>query len=317
MSPEGRRGVQAASRCVGCGVVWPLPISEVMGSAAKRSFHSRGVSCATSFAGWLATRWSTSTSQVQGSTPWRRQVAMRLWMIPTCSAPSSVQQNSQLRRPMGMTRSARSRWLFREPGYSGMASEVGGARAFRCDFSGIITNCAIPLRRDSIAALEAWREECGREPCSPVFVNRHGRPLTHDSLAYLLNRNLEVARRNAPSLQGKRVTPHTLRHTAAMELLHNDVDRATIALWLGHESVETAYIYLHSDLQPKERAMARTSPLDLPVRTYRPDEAVPGLLNSLRLFRKNHTERPACQGLPKPFRNNRVPGITRIIPDSE
>ena len=190
-----------------------------------------------------------------------------------------------------------------------MASEVGGARAFRCDFSGIITNCAIPLRRDSIAALEAWREECGREPCSPVFVNRHGRPLTHDSLAYLLNRNLEVARRNAPSLQGKRVTPHTLRHTAAMELLHNDVDRATIALWLGHESVETAYIYLHSDLQPKERAMARTSPLDLPVRTYRPDEAVPGLLNSLRLFRKNHTERPACQGLPKPFRNNRVPGI--------
>lgn len=148
---------------------------------------------------------------------------------------------------------------------------LGKGRKMRC----------IPLRRDSIAALKAWREECDREPCSPVFVNRHGRPLTHDSLAYLLNRNLEAARRNAPSLQGKRVTPHTLRHTAAMELLHNDVDRATIALWLGHESVETTYIYLHSDLQLKERAMARTSPLDLPVRTYRPDDAVLDFLNSL------------------------------------
>lgn len=140
---------------------------------------------------------------------------------------------------------------------------------------------SIPLRRDSVAALRAWLTERGGEACDPIFPNQRGRPLTHDSFDYLLARNLAVAQADCPSLGDKRVTPHTLRHSAAMELLHNGVDRATIALWLGHESVETTYIYLHADLELKERAMARTTSVGTSMKRYEPQDIVLGFLNSL------------------------------------
>ncbi len=140
---------------------------------------------------------------------------------------------------------------------------------------------SIPLRRDSVSALRAWLKERGGEPHDRIFPNQRDRPLTHDSVDYLLARNLAVARVDCPSLEGKRVTPHTLRHSAAMELLHNGVDRATIALWLGHESVETTYLYLHADLELKERAMARTTPAGTPIKKYEPQDHVLAFLNSL------------------------------------
>ena len=94
-----------------------------------------------------------------------------------------------------------------------------------------------PLRKDASAMLKAWlKERCG-EPDDPVFPNQRGRSLSHDSLDYLLAKHLSTARVECPSLKQKRVTPHCLSHTAAMELLTNGVDRAVIALWLGHESV--------------------------------------------------------------------------------
>ena len=79
----------------------------------------------------------------------------------------------------------------------------------------------------------------------------------------------------------KRVSVHSLRHSCAMELLHSGVDRAVIALWLGHESVETTYIYLHADLTLKEQAMARTTPSHMPPARYRPEDDVLAFLNSL------------------------------------
>ena len=93
--------------------------------------------------------------------------------------------------------------------------------------------------------------------------------------------HLAVAQAACPSLKKKRVTPHVPRHTAAMDLLQNGVDRAVIALWLGHESVETTYIYLHADLNLKEKALAKTAPLQTPPNRYRPDDAVLKFLNSL------------------------------------
>ena len=140
---------------------------------------------------------------------------------------------------------------------------------------------SIPLRRDSVTALRAWLKERGGEPYDRVFPNQRSRPLTHGSFDYLLARNLAVARAACASLADKRVTPHTLRHGAAMELLQAGVDRATIALWLGHESVETTYIYLHADLELKERAMARTTPAGTPMRRYEPQDKVLAFLNSL------------------------------------
>ena len=138
-----------------------------------------------------------------------------------------------------------------------------------------------PLRKDASAMLKAWlKERCG-EPDDPAFPNQRGRSLSHDSLDYLLAKHLATARAECPSLKQKRVTPHCLRHTAAMELLTNGVDRAVIALWLGHESVDSTYVYLHADLKLKEQAMAKTTSSGMQPTRYQPDDAVLAFLNSL------------------------------------
>lgn len=89
------------------------------------------------------------------------------------------------------------------------------------------------------------------------------------------------AAEQCPSLKSKRVTPHVLRHSAAMQLLQNGVDRTVIALWLGHESVETTQMYIHADIQLKERAMAKTSPVGVPAGRYRPNDELLAFLESL------------------------------------
>ena len=162
---------------------------------------------------------------------------------------------------------------------AGVSSLVRGAH-LRCHDKGRKERCT-PLRKDAAAALRNWLEELRGEPDTPVFPNQRGGSLSHDGLDYLLAQHLAVARAVCPSLKKKRVTPHVLRHTAAMDLLQNGVDRAVIALWLGHESVETTYVYLHADLKLKEKAMAKTTPSQLPPNRYRPDDDVLAFLNSL------------------------------------
>ena len=157
---------------------------------------------------------------------------------------------------------------------------LGPGAHLRCLGKGRKQRCT-PLRKDSAAALAAWLEERRGSPETPVFPNQRGGQLSHDGLAHLLTKHLPAARKECPSLQKKRVTPHVLRHTTAMELLQNGVDRSVIALWLGHESVETTYVYLHADLKLKEDAMAKTTPSQLPLDRYRPDDEVLAFLNSL------------------------------------
>jgi site-specific recombinase XerD len=94
-------------------------------------------------------------------------------------------------------------------------------------------------------------------------------------------RHAAAAARHCPSLAGKHVTPHTLRHTTAMQLLQRGVDRSVIALWLGHESMETTQIYLHADLALKEKALARTSETGLPLGRYHPADALLSFLEGL------------------------------------
>ena len=157
---------------------------------------------------------------------------------------------------------------------------LGAGAHLKCQGKGRKERCT-PLRKDAAAALRAWLKERRGDAADPVFPNQRGGPLSHDGLGYLLAKHLAKAQAHCPSLKNKRVTPHTLRHTGAMELLQNGVDRAVIALWLGHESVETTYIYLHADLQLKEQAMAKTSPSHLRPQRYRPDDAVLSFLRSL------------------------------------
>ena len=157
---------------------------------------------------------------------------------------------------------------------------LGTGAHVRCEGKGRKERCT-PLRKDSVAALRTWLGERRGAPEAPVFPNRRGGALSHDGLAYLLAKHVAVAQETCPSLTGKRVTPHVLRHSAAMELLQNGVDRSVIALWLGHESVETTYVYLHANLKLKEAAMAKTTPAEVPPNRYRPDDQLLAFLNSL------------------------------------
>ena len=97
----------------------------------------------------------------------------------------------------------------------------------------------------------------------------------------LVARHQRSAEDRCPSLKRKRVTPHVLRHTAAMQLLRHGIDRSVIALWLGHESVETTQIYLHADLRQKEGALAKVTPLDMPPGRFRPDDELLAFLEGL------------------------------------
>ena len=158
--------------------------------------------------------------------------------------------------------------------------QFGAGAHVRCHGKGRKERCT-PLRKDAAKVLRAWLTERRDEPREPVFPNQRGGPLSHDSLSYLLSKHVATARARCPSLVRKRVSAHSLRHSCAMELLHNGVDRAVIALWLGHESVETTYIYLHADLKLKEQAMARTPHVHMPPARYRPDDDVLAFLNTL------------------------------------
>ena len=158
--------------------------------------------------------------------------------------------------------------------------QLGAGAHVRCHGKGRKERCT-PLRKDAAAALQAWLKERRGESTDPVFPNQRGGSLSHDSLGYLLSKHLVTARARCPSLAKKRVSFHSLRHSCAMELLQSGVDRAVIALWLGHESVETTYIYLHADLTLKEQAMARTTPSRMPPARYRPDDDVLAFLNRL------------------------------------
>ena len=148
---------------------------------------------------------------------------------------------------------------------------LGKGRKLRCT----------PLRKDTVALLRAWLRERQGEPSDPAFPNAHGSALSHDGLQYLLAKHLATARCHCPSLDHKHVTPHVLRHTAAMDLLQHGADRSTIALWLGHESIETTAIYLHADPKLKEQALAKTTPTSVQSRRYRPADRLLAFLKSL------------------------------------
>ena len=140
---------------------------------------------------------------------------------------------------------------------------------------------ATPLTASTVAVLDAWLDERGVEAHQPLFPTRQGTALSRYGVTVLVARHVKVAAECCPSLATKKVSPHVLRHTAAMRLLHAGVDTSVIALWLGHESVETTQIYLHADLTLKERALARTTPTQGSPGRYRPPDRLLAFLENL------------------------------------
>ncbi|MDQ6744977.1 MAG: site-specific integrase [Actinomycetota bacterium] len=140
---------------------------------------------------------------------------------------------------------------------------------------------ATPLTSQTVAVLREWLKERAGQPNQPLFPTSRGRALSRDAVALLVAKHASNAGRSYPTLKNKTVSPHTLRHTAAMNLLHAGVDSAVIALWLGHESVEATQIYLHADMAIKERALARTTPPNSIPGHYRPPDTLLAFLEAL------------------------------------
>ncbi|MGO9360802.1 MAG: tyrosine-type recombinase/integrase [Xanthobacteraceae bacterium] len=138
-----------------------------------------------------------------------------------------------------------------------------------------------PLRRDTAKVIESWLKEWRGDPEQPLFPSMRGDKLSRDALEHLVRKHSETAARSCPSLAAKRVSPHTLRHSTAMELLQHGVDQSVIALWLGHESVETTQIYLHADMRLKEQALSRVAAPATSSGRYRPDDQLLAFLESL------------------------------------
>jgi integrase/recombinase XerD len=138
-----------------------------------------------------------------------------------------------------------------------------------------------PLTGSTATALKNWLNEQNPGPDTPLFPTRRGTTLSRDAIEHRLTHYTARAAQGCPSLRGKAITAHVLRHTTAMRLLHAGVDTSVIALWLGHESVDTTQIYLHADLQLKEKALARTRPPHTRTGRYQPPDTLLTWLETL------------------------------------
>jgi len=157
---------------------------------------------------------------------------------------------------------------------------LGTGAHVRCVGKGRKERCT-PLAKTTVAVLNAWMREPLKRNTEMLFPNATGGRLSPDSVADLLSKHVALACESCPSLRKKHVTPHVLRHSMAMGLLQAGVDRAVIALWLGHESVETTQIYLEANLAMKEEILAKTTPPGgLPGR-YRPGDELLAFLQNL------------------------------------
>ncbi len=147
---------------------------------------------------------------------------------------------------------------------------LGAGAHVRCVGKGRKQRCT-PLTAQTVAVLRGWLAERRGQPEDPLFPTSRGRPLSRG----------DHGRQRCPSIDAKTITPHVLRHSAAMTLLHAGVDTSVIALWLGHEKTDTVQIYLHADLRLKEHALARTTPLHATPGRYRPPDTLLAFLEAL------------------------------------
>jgi site-specific recombinase XerD len=148
---------------------------------------------------------------------------------------------------------------------------IGKGRKERCT----------PLSKASRAVMAAWMGEPGRAADQPVFPNARGGQLSAHGVQYLVAKHVATACRACPSLARKRVSPHVLRHTTAMDLAQEGVERSVLAMWLGHESVETTQIYLDANLEMKSKLLDKLTPPESKPGRFRPDDALLAFLKSL------------------------------------
>ncbi len=157
---------------------------------------------------------------------------------------------------------------------------IGKGAYVRCIGKGRKQRCT-PLTKETNSVLRVWLAERGGKSAEPLFPTSRGHALSRDTVEFLVKKYAEIAQLSCPTLETRTITPHTLRHTAAMNLLRAGVSTAVIAMWLGHESPDTTQIYLHADLTIKERAMDRTAPFGTKPGRYRAPDALLAFLENL------------------------------------
>jgi site-specific recombinase XerD len=157
---------------------------------------------------------------------------------------------------------------------------TGTGAHIRCEGKGRKQRCT-PLRQEVVKVLDVWLKERAGLDDDPLFPTMRGTKLSRDALERLVRKHTLVASQSCQSLAGKRVSPHVLRHSTAMDLLHHGVDQSVIALWLGHESVDTTQMYMHADLRLKEKALARVAAPESKAGRYRPDDTLLAFLEAL------------------------------------
>jgi site-specific recombinase XerD len=157
---------------------------------------------------------------------------------------------------------------------------LGVGASIRCEGKGRKQR-AVPLTGPVEAVLRVWLSERAGSPQEPLFPTRGGRRLSRDAVAQRVNTHAATAMQRCPSLQGKKIHPHVLRHSCAMSLLQAGVDTSVIALWLGHAGVRSTDAYVHADISIKERALALTTPATAKPGRYHPPDKVLAFLENL------------------------------------
>ncbi len=157
---------------------------------------------------------------------------------------------------------------------------LGSGAHVRCDGKGRKER-STPLSKPVTKILHMWLKERNGQPEDPLFPSLRGAALSRDAVEYLLAKHVATASKKCPSIAKKRISPHVLRHSAAMKLLHHGVDRTVIALWLGHERVETIQVYLHANLKLKERILETAIPPNVQLGRFQPSDSLIQFLESL------------------------------------
>ncbi|MGH3180469.1 MAG: tyrosine-type recombinase/integrase [Streptosporangiaceae bacterium] len=138
-----------------------------------------------------------------------------------------------------------------------------------------------PLDKPTVRVLLSWLAERPGQPGDPLFPTRRGNVMSRDTFQARLDLCKLTAAQACPSLAAKDLAPHVLRHSCAMALRRSGVDISVIGLWLGHEDLKSTQIYLHADLELKERALARTTPPDVAPGRYKAPDPLLAYLESL------------------------------------
>ncbi len=157
---------------------------------------------------------------------------------------------------------------------------LGPGPYIRCLGKGRKERCT-PLDPADAMVLREWLAGTAGTPAAPLFPNRTGQPLSRDAVAARIEKYINVAVTSCPSLLGKTISPHTLRHSNAMALHQGGVDIAVLALWLGHSSTRSTDIYIHADIESKERALAQTTPPETTPGRYKPSDPLLAFLEGL------------------------------------